>query len=138
MEIWLEQTIPLLSIAVPLIAGIFGWWYNERKKFQWEKHKRKEDRYRGFIESIQGFYVLSQDKGEKEKFIKELRLAWLYCPDEVIQAGNAFLDTVSTGVESSAEQKEQALAEFKIALRRDLYGKTRLTVGDHRIWSAQS
>ena len=136
MDIWLQQTIPLLSIVVPLIAGIFGWWLNERKKLQWEERTRKEDRYRGFMESVQGFYALSQDKGEKEKFLQELRLAWLYCPDEVIQAGNVFLDTVSTGAKSSAEQRDQALAEFEIALRRDLYGKTQLTVGDHRIWSA--
>lgn len=136
MEIWLEQTIPLISIVVPLIAGIFGWWLNERKKLQWEERIRKEDRYRGFMESVQGFYELSQDKGEKEKFLQELRLAWLYCPDEVIQAGNVFLDTVSTGDQSSTEQRNQALAEFEIALRRDLYGKTQLTVGDHRIWSA--
>ena len=90
MEDWLKIVIPLTSV-------IFAWWLNERSKLKWEKHIRKEDSYRGFLESIHGFYVTSQDEKQKEKFLQELRLAWLYCPDDVIKAGNAFLGTVVTG-----------------------------------------
>ena len=133
MEDWLK-IIPLASVIVPLTSAIFVWWLNERSKLKWEKHIRKEKRYRGFLESIHGFYVTSQDEEEKEKFLQELRLAWLYCPDDVIKAGNDFLGTVATGGQSSDEVKERALAEFDIALRRDLYGKTKLTFEDHRIW----
>ena len=127
MEDWLK-------IVIPLTGAIIVWWLNERSKLKWEKYKRKEDRYRGFLESIHGFYVTSQDKEQKEQFLQELRLAWLYCPDDVVKAGNAFLGTVATGGQSSDEVKERALAEFEIALRRDLHGKTELTVKDHRNW----
>ena len=134
MEDWLKIIIPSASVVVPLVVGIVLWGLNERSKLKWEKRIRKEDRYIGFLNSIRGFYVASQDKEQKETFLQELRLAWLYCPDDVIKTGNAFLDTVATGVQSSDEVKERVLAEFEIALRRDLHGKTELTVKDHRNW----
>lgn len=122
-----------LKIIIPLAAAIAVWSLNEWAKLRWEQLKRKQDRYQGFLESVNGFYVSSQDASQKEKFIQELRLAWLYCPDEVIKTGNAFLDAVTTGAKASDEDKEQALADFKLALRRDLYGKTKLTLRDLRI-----
>lgn len=122
-----------LKIVIPLAVAITVWSLNEWAKLRWEKHKRKQDRYQGFLESVSGFYVSSQDAEQKEKFIQELRLAWLYCPDEVIKVGNAFLDAVTTGAGASDEDKEQALADFELALRRDLYGKTKLTIRDLRI-----
>ena len=100
MEDWLK-------IVIPLTGVIFAWWLNERSKLKWEKHIRKEDRYRGFLESIHGFYVTSQDKEQKEKFLQELRFAWLYCPDDVIKTGNVFLETVATGAQFSDEVKER-------------------------------
>ena len=134
MEDWLKIVIPSASVVVPLVVGIVLWGLNERSKLKWEERTRKEKRYQGFLESIHGFYVTSQDEKQKEKFLQELKLAWLYCPDDVIKAGNTFLGTVATGAQSSDEVKERALAEFEIALRRDLHGKTELTVEDHRIW----
>ena len=135
MDGWLRILITLLlGAVVPLAGGIIAWYLNERSKLTWEKHIRKEDRYRGFFESIRRFYVMPQNKEQKKKFVHELRLAWLYCPDDVIKAGNAFLDTVAAGTRFSDEEKERALAEFEIALRRDLHGKTELTVEDHRNW----
>ncbi len=134
MEDWLKIVITVACILVPLAVGIIAWWLNERSKLKWEKQIRKEDRYLGFLEAVHGFYVTSNDKERKEQFIRELRLAWLYCPDDVITAGNAFLDTVAIGVQFSDENKEHALAEFVIALRRDLHGKTKLRVEDHRNW----
>ena len=134
MDDWLKIFIPLAGIVVPLAGGIFAWWLNEHSRLKWEKHIRKEDTYRALLESVGGFYVTSQDEEQKEKFLQELRLAWLYCHDDVIKAGNAFLGTVATGAQFSDEEKERTLAEFVIALRRDLDGKTELTVEDHRNW----
>ncbi len=121
-----------LKIIIPLAVAIVVWSLNEYAKLKWEKHKQKEDRYKGFLESVSGFYVCAQDTRQKERFIQELRLAWLYCPDEVIKTGNTFLDAVTTGAETSDADKEQALANFELALRRDLYGKTKLTIRDFR------
>ena len=128
MDDWLKIIIALASVVV-------AWLLNEHAKLRWEKRLRKEERYKAFHESIRGFYVASQDTEQKEQFLQELRLAWLYCPDDVIKAGNAFLRTVATGAHCSDEEKERVLAEFVIALRRDLHGrKTKLTVEDHHVW----
>ena len=123
-----------LKIFIPLAVAIVAWSLNECAKLKWEKHKQKQYRYKGFLKAMRGFYAGSQDAAQKEEFIQELRLAWLYCPDEVIQAGNAFLDTMTTGAGISDDDKEQALANFELALRRDLYGKTKLTSQDFRIF----
>ena len=128
MDDWLKIMITLASVVV-------AWLLNEHAKLKWEKRLRKEDRYKAFLESIRGFYVASQNIEHKERFLQELRLVWLYCPDDVIKSGNAFLRTVATGAHCSDEEKERALAEFEIALRRDLHGrKTKLTVDDYHGW----
>ena len=134
MEEWLKIIIPLISVAVPLVVAIVAWCLNECSKRKWENHKRKEDRYEAFLKSIYGFYATSENTEKKENFLQEFRLSWLYCPDAVIRTGNAFLDTVATGAKSSDEKKEKALTKFELALRRDLHGKTELTVEDHRNW----
>ena len=69
---------------------------------------------------------------EKERFIEQIRLAWLYCPDEVIRAGYTFLATVSDTATSSHQERERAHAEFVISLRRDLKPGTHLTADDYR------
>ena len=61
MEDWLKIVIPLIG----LIGAITAWCLNEYSKLKWEKYIRKEDRYRGFLKSIHGFYVASQDKEER-------------------------------------------------------------------------
>ena len=132
----LKEISPLLAVVVPLVGAIVVWCLNECAKRRWEKYKRKEERYLTLLKSLRGFYVNSQNRDQKEDFIQELRLAWLYCPDEVIKAGNAFLETVATNANSLDETKEGALAVFVLALRRDLNVKTKLAVGDHRNWGS--
>lgn len=105
---------------------------NEWAKRRWENYKRKEERYLVLLKSLRGFYVGSQNAAEKERFTEQIRLAWLYCPDEVIRAGYAFLATVSDTATSSDQEKERALAEFVISLRRDLKPCTDLTANDYR------
>ena len=132
----LKEISPLLAVVVPLVGAVAVWCLNECAKRRWEKYKRKEERYTNLLESLCGFYVSSQNSEQKNKFIQELRLAWLYCPDKVIRAGNAFLATVETNASSSDAEKERALAEFVLALRRNLNCKTRLTVDEHRNWKS--
>ena len=88
----------------------------------------------GFLQSIRGFYAGSESEELKEQFINDLRLAWLYCPDKIVRAGNDFLATVSSGAESTEDQKHRRLAEFELELRRDLLGRTRLSVEDRKNW----
>ena len=141
MDDWLKIIIPLVSVLVPLGGGILAWWLGQKSKLTWEQHIRKEERYKGILLSVTGFHATSQEedqenKERKDKFIQELRIAWLYCPDDVIRAGNAFLATVATGVQASNEDRDRALAAFVIALRLDLHGETTLTNEDYKNWSS--
>ena len=130
----LDSLVPIFAVLVPVLAAIVAWWLNERSKMKWERYKRKEERYMGFLESIRGFYAGSQNERLKEKFINDLRLAWLYCPDKIVRAGNAFLATVDSASESTDQDKQSKLAEFELELRRDLRGSTTLTVEDRKNW----
>ena len=130
----LDSLVPIIAVLVPILAAIVAWWLNERSKLKWERYKRKEERYMGFLQSIRGFYAGSPDEQLKEKFINDLRLAWLYCPDRIVRAGNTFLSTVDSASESTDQDKQSKLAEFELELRRDLLGNTTLTVEDRKNW----
>ncbi len=130
----LDSLVPIFAVLVPLLVAIVAWGLNERSKLNWERYKRKEERYMGFLLSIRGFYEGSEDTKLKEKFIDDLRLAWLYCPDKVVRAGNDFLASVNSGSESTDQEKQTTLGKFELELRRDLLGRTTLTVEDRKNW----
>ena len=62
----------------------------------------------------------------------------MYCPDEVIYKAYRFIDSVHTGQKSTDEEKEKALGELILAIRKDLISnkvlsKTALKPGDFRV-----
>ncbi len=132
----------VLKVSVPVFVAVVGWLLNERSKRQWERYKRKEDRYVALLDKLKGFYVGANPataKGDKNDFIHQLNVAWLYCPDAVIRKGYHFLECVHTGVKKSDEAKELAVGEFVACMRKDLLGKkflfweqTRLEASDYR------
>lgn len=75
------------------------------------------------MDNLRGFYAESVDKSKKADFLEELNRCWLYCPDDVITKGYAFLEKVSVGKKYSDDEKELALGEFVVALRKDLMPK---------------
>ena len=127
--IWLGILTGILSIFInidylkfflPLAGAAFVWYWNEREKRLSEEYQRKEAKYVALIESLEGFYEKTSDAGLKNKFLEELNKCWLYCPDEVIKKGYAFLETVQTGANSSDDIKEQALGQLVLSIRKDL------------------
>lgn len=133
----LDSLVPVFTVLIPILAAIVAWWLNERSKLNWERYKRKEERYMGFLRSIPCFYKGSQDEELKERFISDLRLAWLYCPDKVVRAGNEFLAAVTTGSEATGEEVPTKLAEFDLRLSGDLLGRTNLTSEDRKNWRSK-
>ena len=113
----------LLRIGIPVLVAILVWLLNEHSKRQWEWYKRKEDRYVALVESLRGFYANADPtvaKENKDEFINQVSLCWLYCPDEVIRKAYNFLDHVRIGVQKSDKEKEQALGAFILEVREDL------------------
>ena len=145
--IWLGIMTGILSIFIdinflkfflPLTGAAFAWYWNEREKRLSEEYQRKEAKYVALIESLEGFYEKTSDAGLKNKFLEELNKCWLYCPDEVIKKGYAFLETVHTGANSSDNIKEQALGQLVLSIRKDLLCQklvrsTHLKPGDFKI-----
>ena len=136
----MEDVLKFWAVLGPFLAGLLMWILNQHAKWKWERHIRKEERYVGFLDSIAGFYVGSSTAEEKTKFIHQLRLAWLYCPDDVIRLGNRFLDTVKVKDEKSTDaEKETALGNLLLELRREMVGKTKtnLKAADYKHWKSE-
>lgn len=119
-----------LNILIPVIGGVFAliislvtWYLNERSKRIYEEYKRKEEKYSELIRSLRGFYSNSASKEQKTKFLNQLNLCWMYCPDEVINKVYNFLSMVATVQKYSDEEKEKAVGEFMLAIRKDLIRK---------------
>jgi len=135
-EIFLS--VDFLKFALPLIGAVSAWFFNEWRKRLWEQYQRKEANYKELVRCIRGFYVGSADAEDlRAKFLDELNQCWLYCPDEVIKNGYAFLETVHTNVAQSDSVKEIAMGEFITSIRKDLLSRklvrvTKLTGADFK------
>ncbi len=122
-------SLNFLKWFLPLFGGIIAWFINEWRKISWEDYKRKEVKYDVLLSSLKGFLASAEPQLSaqlKQKFIDELVVCWLYCPDDVIKKGYAFLDTVKTDHKSSNDEKSKAVGEFVLAIRKDLFSKSNL------------
>ena len=108
---------------IPVLIVLFTWSLNEQSKAQWEQYKRKEASYVQLLKSLRGFYVSSYDLELRRKFIEELEKCWLYAPDQVIEKGYVFLNSVRKGKSKTKEEKEKAVGEFVLAIRKDLLSR---------------
>ena len=136
----MDDFLKLWAVLGPLLVGVVMWLLNQRTKWKWEQHVRKEYRYRGLLGSLTGFYVGSESADKTDEFIREWRLAWLYCPDNVIYLGNNFLNTMTVKEgESTDEEKKTALRNLMLELRRDMIGKKRtcLKAEDYMAWRSR-
>lgn len=133
-----------LKFVIPLFGGVLAWFLNESKKRSWEEYNKKEASYRELLLALKGFYeggdgVICKDL--KNKFIDQLNLCWLYCPDDVILAGNDFLLSLHTGEKKTYEERRQAASKLILLIRKDLLSRrivrrTGLKIEDFRLLSS--
>ncbi len=113
--------IEFWGIFLPLVVAIIGWLVNEWRKRFWEQYQRREASYKELLRCLTGFY---EGIGDAEKlrraFLDQMNQCWLYCPDEVINKGYAFLDTVHSDQLCSDSDKEKVLGDFVAAIRKDV------------------
>ena len=132
-----------LKIFIPFIGAIIAWCANEWRKRLWEEYRRKEEKYQLLLKSLKGFYTSAspeEAKVLKQSFLEQVNLCWLYCPDEVIKKAYVFLSCVHTNIRCTDEEKEKALGELVLAIRKDLLSrkmvrKTELKPEDFKILS---
>ena len=117
-------SVDFWKFAGPLFGAIIAWIVNEWRKRVWEQYQRKEESYKELLRCLKGFYIGAQNADElKEEFLNQLNRCWLYCPDDVIQKGYNFLDTVHTSKVSTEEVKEKAMGDFVALIRKDLLSR---------------
>lgn len=124
-----------IAIIIAATIAVLGYVVKGKVDTQARERQQREDRYRGMLTAMQGFYVSSEDKELKQKFVDELNQAYLYASDDVMRAGNEFLDTVKIKPEPSAEEESKsALANLVLAMRKDLR-KTKLSASEFETWA---
>jgi Pyruvate/2-oxoacid:ferredoxin oxidoreductase delta subunit len=115
--------IPVIGAVIAFVSVLVTWYLNERSKRIYEEYKRKEEKYSGLIRNLKGFYDDSLNKELKTEFLNQLNLCWMYCPDEVIHKAYDFLRKVRTDQKHSDEEKEKAVEELMLAIRKDLISR---------------
>ena len=125
-----EWLIAAGAIVTPLLVAVIAWLLNMRGKLEWEKQLQKIQRYSGLLHTTaawQGGPGGAVSDSDFEAFRKEWRLAWVYCPDSVIVAGNKFLGTMVRM--STVAEAVQAVPENDSERRKllDQYEKERET-----------
>lgn len=117
------SSVDFWKIVFPVILVVVPWYLNEQSKLSWEQYKRKEENYKELIVSLKGFYVSNFDFELRQKFIEQLNVSWLYASDDVILTAYHFVSTVHTGNKYSDEERERAVSDLVLAIRKDLLSK---------------
>lgn len=112
------------KFVIPLLGAVLAWYFNEWRKRLADQYQRKEAHYKDMLRALRGFYIGAENsQALRADFVNQLNLCWLYCPDEVIQKGYAFLDTVHIEQVCSNKRMEEALGAFVATVRQDLLSR---------------
>jgi hypothetical protein len=84
--------IPTFLLAIPIIIGLYQWHTEQANKRRFELYIKKEKLYLEMQQNLWGFYGNSSDRNKRQKFIENVQVAWLYCPDSFITICNEFID----------------------------------------------
>jgi len=123
-----------IAVIIAAIIAVCGYVIKGNLDIQMREREQKEERYKGMLLAVKGFYASSQDQQLKQRFLDELNQAYLYAPDHVVQAADKFLDTLKVKpTPSSEEEKRMALASLIIAMRKDLR-KTKIADSEFQTW----
>lgn len=117
------SSVEFWKIVVPAIIAISAWYLNERSKRKLDEYERKENNYKELLRTLRGFYVSGQNAALKEEFLHQVRLCWLYAPDEVINKVYKFLSFVEVGATKSNEEMKLSVGELVEAIRNDLISR---------------
>ena len=132
------SSVDFWKFVLPLLGAVIAWYVNEWRKRLADQYQRKEANYKELIRALRGFYEGAANANElKLEFLNQLNVSWLYCPDDVIRKGYAFLETVHARERRSDSEKQRAFGAFVEAIRKDLISRnlvhrTRLTADDFR------
>lgn len=143
------------GVAAPLLVAIVAWWLNMRGTLSLNREQQKIRRYRGLLEATSAMKGQGSVKDDTfDMLMREWDLAWVFCPDPVIKAGEAFLRAMRRMSESThalaaapedADERQAlaalvvreqevvwaALQDFRWRIRRDVVKRTNIKVLDY-------
>jgi hypothetical protein len=134
------------ELGLGTIVGVaLGWFLQEWSRRRQGSFEWREAHYGALMAALSAFYERPVTPGRsrpgtfeaREAFLEQYRRAWLFAPDEVLDAADEFLEAVRTDASVDEATRGRRAKAFVIAKRKDLRGKTRRTAEDVQFWSAQ-
>jgi hypothetical protein len=98
------------GLAIAAAIGSVAWIYQRA----WERHQVRIERYQAILDRLSGFKKDKLDPDQIDETIKEVRRLWLFAPNDVVRAANAFIEAAEKN-----ESKRPSLGKLVIAMRRD-------------------
>jgi hypothetical protein len=81
------------GLIVASAIGALAWIYQRA----WDRQEVRIERYQTIIDLLSGFTQDHLSPDEIDEALREIRRLWLFAPDDVIKAGNAFIEAVEKG-----------------------------------------
>jgi len=124
----------LVPIIVAVISSYLAYFFAIKSKKNEVILKFKEEKYSNLLILLQGFVGKTTLGETKIKFFEEQYKSWLYCSDGVVKAINEMVQLVidSRCREPDSEKGKKAVGNIVLEMRKDLLGKTELTVDNFR------
>jgi hypothetical protein len=125
----LESIFPiLLPILTAVGSSYLTYFFTSRSKREESVAKFKEEKYTKLLLKMQGFVGKTASGKSKKEFFEEQYQSWLYCSDDVVEAINNMVRLVidSKGKDPKPEAGRAAIGNIVLAMRKDLFGKTKL------------
>jgi hypothetical protein len=98
------------GLAIATAIGAVAWIYQRA----WDRQQYRIERYQAFLDRLPGFTQGGVDPDQIDEALKEIRRLYLFAPNDVARAANAFIEAVEKG-----ESKRRTLGKLIIAMRRD-------------------
>ena len=115
--------LPVLAGMITILGSVFTWYLNERSERVSQEYSRRVERYSNLVTSMRGFYAGSTDKTARNEFYTQIRLCWLYCPDEVIRRADNFVYVAMYKEDKEPKEANRAFGELMVAIREDLIAR---------------
>lgn len=128
----------ILGAAFAAVIASVAWVYQRA----WERHEKRVIRYNEVMDRLLAFTHEGRDPQRQNELIAEHHRLWLFASDDVIRAGERFLD----GAEGKLVDPDRAMTEYALAMRRDStlkaaliprFWTTKLRPDDFRLRSAK-
>jgi hypothetical protein len=122
----------ILAITTAFITSILTYYFTSRTRKTEAILRFREEKYAKLLVLLEGFVGVTASADTKRSFFKVQHESWLYCSDEVTKAVNHMVELVSKGANPEPAKGQAAIGSIVMAMRKDLLGKTKLSIGDFK------